>query len=66
MFYRIVEIRDMCRPYRDIDEIYRENKDNIKGRFIEEANLMDIDEETKEFMLDYGLMALGEGGGDWL
>ena len=65
-FQRIVEIRDMCRPFEDVEEIYISNKDNIIGRFIEKAQLLELDEETKELVLDYGLIALKDGKGDWL
>lgn len=66
VYDRIVEVRDMCRPFEDVEDIYDDNKDNIIGRFIEKTKLLDIDEETKELVLDYGLMALRDGKGDWL
>lgn len=66
-FRRIVSIKDKCRPYEceDIEMIYRDNEDNIIGRFIEKAKLLELDEESKELVLDYGLMALLYGRGDW-
>ena len=66
VFDKIVEIKDMCRPYEDIEQLYKENADNIIGRFIEKASGVNEDEEFKELVLDYGLMALADGKGDWL
>ena len=65
-FCRIVEIKDMCRPYEDIEKIYKDNEDNILGRFVEKARILEDDDEFKDLMLNYGLMALADGKGDWL
>ncbi len=65
-FHRIVEIKDMCRPYEDVENIYKDNEDNIIGRFIENTRILEGDEEYKDLVLNYGLMALADGKGDWL
>lgn len=60
VFERIVEIIDMTRPFSNVNELYLDNADNIIGQFIGSVQSLEEDEDVKELVMEYGLMALME------
>jgi len=56
--YNIISIEDSSLPDIDFDKLYKENKDNILGMFIEKIQLMKVDDEIKTRSLYLGIEAL--------
>jgi len=56
--YNIISIKDKSLPDIDFDKLYKDNKDNILGMFIEKIKLMKVDEDIKTRSLYLGIEAL--------
>ncbi len=61
---RLIEVKIETRNYEDVEKLYLENSDNIIGRFIEKTKDLEEKEEFKSMVLEYGLMALSQNGGE--
>ena len=59
-FEKIVGVVDATRTFVDINEIYLENTDNIIGQFISSVHSLEEDEDMKELVMEYGILALME------
>ncbi|MBQ3060952.1 MAG: DNA repair exonuclease [Lachnospiraceae bacterium] len=59
-FEKIVGVVDATRTFVDINEIYLDNTDNIIGQFISSVHSLEEDEDMKELVMEYGILALME------
>ena len=57
---KIVGVVDMTRSFADVNELYLNNTDNIIGQFIGNVQSLEEDEDMKELVMEYGLLALME------
>ncbi len=55
---RITEVRDESEPDYDFERLEADNRDNIIGQFIKSIRKAQIDDETAEKALNYGISAL--------